>query len=123
MSRIRISSDKTVFEAELRDTPTVSALLAALPFASSAQTWGAEVYFAAPVEAKLEPDAQQVVEPGTVCYWVEGSSLALPFGPTPASKQSEPRLATRCNILGKLVGDPRWLADVRAGDRIKVEKA
>lgn len=123
MAKLRISAGGTPFEVDLLDTPTARAVLAAAPFESSAQTWGAEVYFEAPVQARLEPDARQVVDPGTVCFWVEGSSLALPFGPTPASIQSEPRLVTRCNVLGKVVGDPRRLAEIRAGARIKVEKA
>jgi len=123
MTRLRITAGGTSFEVELLETPTAKAVLAALPFESKAQTWGAEVYFEAPVQAKLEPDARQVVDPGTVCFWVEGSSLALPFGPTPASIQSEPRLVTRCNVLGKVVGDPRVLAGIRAGERVKVEKS
>lgn len=123
MAKLRISAGGTPFEVDLLDTPTARAVLAAAPFESSAQTWGAEVYFEAPVQARLEPDARQVVDPGTVCFWVEGSALALPFGPTPASIQSEPRLVTRCNVLGKVVGDPRRLAEIRAGARIKVEKA
>jgi len=68
------------------------------------------------VKAKLEPGAKQVVPPGTVCFWVEGSSLALPFGRTPISEGDEPKLVTRCNVLGKIDGDPRRLASVRSGD-------
>jgi len=123
MARLRIAAGDTSFEVDLLDTPTARAVLAALPFESKAQTWGAEVYFEAPVQARLEPDARQVVEPGTVCFWVEGSSLALPFGPTPASIQSEPRLVTRCNVLGRIVGDPRLLANIRAGESVRAEKA
>ena len=69
----------------------------------------------------LESDAQQVVEPGTVCFWVEGSALALPFGPTPISKGNECRLVSRCNVLGKIEGDPRELKKVKAGAAIRVE--
>ena len=107
--------------ADLRETPTVKQLLAALPCEASAETWGEEVYFELPVKAALEADAQQVVEPGTVCYWVQGSSLALPFGPTPVSKGEESRLVTRCNVLGKIDGDPRQLKKVKQGDAIRVE--
>jgi hypothetical protein len=51
---------------------------------------------------------------------VQGSSLALPFGPTPVSRGGECRLVTRVNVLGKLEGNPRLLATVRDGDPIEV---
>jgi len=120
-TRIKISWPNGSVTATLDDTPTAQKLVAALPCESSASTWGDEVYFSLPVKAKLEPGARQVVDPGTVCFWVQGSSLALPFGPTPVSEGDECRLVTAVNILGKLEGNPRTLAKVRDGDRIKVE--
>ena len=107
--------------AELNDTPTAQKIAAALPFESHARTWGEEVYFSVPVKAELEPGAQQVVEPGTVCFWVQGNALAIPFGPTPIAEADECRLAHRCNILGRIVGGPRLLAQVRDGERALVE--
>ena len=107
--------------ANLRETPTVNQLLAALPCEAGANTWGEEVYFELPVKAVLEADAEQVVAAGTVCFWVQGSSLALPFGPTPVSQGEECRLVTRCNVLGTIEGDPRQLKKVKQGDRIRVE--
>ncbi|MGH8729985.1 MAG: cyclophilin-like family protein [Burkholderiales bacterium] len=73
-----------------------------LPYESSANTWGDEVYFNVPVKAKLEADPRQVVDSGTVCFWVEGSSLALPFGPTPVSHGDECRLVAKVPSWGKL---------------------
>ena len=121
-SRIRISWPQDELTATLLDTPTVKKLLAALPCQSRAQTWGDEVYFSVPVQSVLEKDAKQVVEPGTVCFWVEGQSLALPFGPTPVSQGDECRLVARVNILGKIDGDAKKLKTVKAGDRVRVEK-
>jgi hypothetical protein len=123
MSKIRISWPNGALTARLEDTPTARALLAVLPRESSANTWGDEVYFSLPVKAKLEPDARQVVEPGTVCFWVQGSSIALPYGPTPVSQGDECRLVTAVNVLGKIEGDARALASVRDGDRIELEAA
>jgi hypothetical protein len=80
------------------------------------------VYFEVPVEAALAPDARQVVEPGAVCFWVQGSSLALPFGPTPVSRGDECRLVTEVNVLGRIEGDPKELGKVRAGEVIRVER-
>jgi hypothetical protein len=121
VARIRIAWGSGEVTADLRETPTVKQLLKALPGTSRAQTWGEEVYFELPVQASLEADARQVVEPGAVCFWVEGSALALPYGRTPASQGNEPRLVTRCNVLGKILGDPRQLATVKPGDSIRVE--
>lgn len=122
MERIRIAWQKGKLIASLKNTPTAAKLLQALPCASSANTWGKEVYFSVPVNALLEPDAVQVVDPGVVCFWVEGSSLALPFGPTPVSKGDECRLVAKVNVLGKIEGDPAVLGSIRDGDTITVER-
>jgi len=47
----------------------------ALPAGAMAHCWGDEVYFSLPVIAELDADATDVVDPGTVCYWVEGASV------------------------------------------------
>jgi hypothetical protein len=121
MAKVRIAWQGGEVTANLRDTATAKQLLAVLPREASANTWGEEVYFELPLEARLESDAQQVVEPGTVCFWVQGNSLALPFGPTPVSKGGESRLVTPCNVLGKIEGDPRRLKKIRQGATIRVE--
>jgi hypothetical protein len=120
LARIRITWPKGATVALLEDTPSARALVSALPLNARAQTWGEEVYFEIPVTAELEGDARQVVAPGTVCFWVEGNSLALPWGRTPISEGNEPRLVTRCNVLGKIDGDARQLASVHAGDTVTV---
>ena len=121
MSRIRISWPAGEAYALLENTPCSHNVIAALPITSTASTWGDEVYFDTEVEAELEADARQVVDPGTVCFWVEGKSLALPYGPTPASVGDECRLVSDVNVLGKLEGESSALASVNDGDEITVE--
>jgi len=121
VSRIRIAWKGGEVTANLRETPTVKQLLATLPCVASAQTWGEEVYFHVPLTAALETDAEQVVEPGTVCFWVQGRALALPFGPTPVSQGNECRLVARCNVLGTIEGDSRQLGTVKQGKAVRVE--
>ena len=121
--RICIGYPQGKIFARLQDTPTAQALIAALPIDSSASIWGEEVYFSTPVSVKLESTARDVVEPGTVCFWVQGNSLALPYGRTPASRKDECRLVTRVNILGEVEGDPRQLENIRDGDKIQVRVA
>lgn len=121
--KLRLASGETVLVLELMDTPTAKAVFAAAPFESRAQTWGEELYFTTPVSAELEADARQVVAPGTVCFWTQGDALALPYGRTPISTDARPKLANSCNVLGKVLGDPKVLANVKPGDAVKVEKA
>ncbi|MDA0276660.1 MAG: hypothetical protein O3A06_10625 [Proteobacteria bacterium] len=118
--RLKVESGAVSLDIERRDTSTTKALAAALPFESTAQTWGEEVYFSTPVSAKLEPDAQQTVEPGTACFWTQGEAIALPFGRTPISTDARSRLAAPCNLISKILGDCRVLANVRSGAKIKV---
>ena len=121
--KVAVLSGSVSIEMELLETPTAKAIIEALPFESQAQTWGEEVYFATPISAKLEPDARQVVEPGTVCFWTEGNALALPYGRTPISTDERPKLASRCNVLGRIVGDPRRLSRINSGQSVRVELA
>jgi hypothetical protein len=121
--RIKLIIGDLVLHAELETTATSQTLADVLPCTSSANTWGDEVYFSVPVSAELEAQATDVVEPGTVCFWVQGSSLAIPFGPTPVSHGDECRLVTKVNQLGRLLEDPRKLSAVRAGDPVRVELA
>ncbi|MEW2246598.1 cyclophilin-like fold protein [Streptomyces sp. NPDC058733] len=120
-TRIRISWPAGHLTATLDDTATTQALAKALPLVSVARTWGEEVYFDTGVSVSRETTARQVVEPGTVAFWTDGDALALPYGPTPISQGDECRLASPCNVMGRLDGDARALATVRDGDPVRVE--
>ena len=61
-----------------------------------------------------------MVTPGEVAYWPEGHCIALGFGRTPISKGDECRLASPCNIFGRVVGDVKALKTVAAGTRLTV---
>jgi len=122
MRKIRMTIGTVALTAELFDTPTADAIDDSLPFESTAQTWGEEVYFATPVKVPREADAKAVVEAGELAFWVEGNSIAIGFGPTPISRGDEIRLAAPTNIWGRALDDVRLLASVEDGDEIRVER-
>ncbi len=119
--RIRISWAGGEIYGQLDDTPSSRAVYEMPPHTAEAHTWGQEVYFSLPVQTTLDARPQQVVPQGTICFWVQGSSLALPYGPTPISTGKECRLVTAVNVLGRLEGDPHVLASVQEGAPITVE--
>ncbi len=123
MARIRFDFGVLALDAELLDTATARAIAAALPLASSALTWGEEVYFEVPVTVARERDARAVVTPGEIAYWPEGPAIALGFGRTPLSRGNETRLASPCNVFARALGDVKLLAKVRAGTTVKVTAA
>lgn len=123
MRKLKMTIGSVELEAELLNTPTADAIFDALPFDSSANTWGEEVYFSIPVEVSEEPQARTVMEPGELAYWPPGNAIAIGYGRTPASKGDEIRLASPCNVWGRALGDVKRLKSVSPGANIKVERS
>jgi hypothetical protein len=119
--RIRIRWHTGSVEGILDESPTSAEVVNALPHTATAGTWGDEIYFSVPAESVLDGNPQTVVDPGTICFWVQGSSIAIPFGPTPIAEDNECRLVTAVNVIGKLEGDPRALASIDDDDTLTME--
>ena len=107
--------------AELLDTPTAKEILKHVPFSSSVNTWGDEVYFDTPINVSKETNAKDIVEAGELAFWVEGSCIAIGFGPTPISQGNEIRLAAKTNIWGQSLTDVKLLSKAKDGDPVSVE--
>jgi hypothetical protein len=120
MPRIRFDFGELTLEAELLDTPTAKSVAAVLPISSDVLTWGEEVYFDVPVNAKREPDARAVITPGEIAYWPQGPAIAIGFGRTPISQGNETRLASPCNVFAKALSSVKVLAKIRTGTKVKV---
>ncbi len=120
MRQLKMVIGSVEIRAELLETPTADALMASLPFESTASTWGDEVYFATPVSVPAEADARTVVEAGELAFWLDGDSIAIGFGPTPISRGDEIRLASPANIWGRALDDVGLLSAVKSGAPIWV---
>jgi hypothetical protein len=113
MARIEVTAGDVTVMADLNDSKTARMIEQALPFESTAQLWGDEIYFSIPVEAD-EEDPQPDVPSGAVAYWPPGKALCLFFGQKPYSP---------VNVVGHIDGDPQRLAAVAEGARVLVELA
>lgn len=121
LARIKITSGEVSLICETLDTPTAEAVLNALPMRGRANIWGAEVYFAVPVECELEPEARDLLEWGEIAYWPPGNAICVCFGATPASTSTELRLASAANVFARTTDDVRLFDRVRAGEIVGVE--
>lgn len=124
--RIKIHTDSTGYvDAEIREDKnpkTAKAMYEALPFESSVNTWGDEVYFDTPINID-EEDSQREVDIGDLGFWPAGNCFCIFFGRTPASSGDKPVAASPVNVFGKIVGDPTIFRKVKSGDKIRVERS
>jgi hypothetical protein len=121
--RMRIRIGDLSIEAELNDTPTAKKIAAALPIRTSFNTWGDEIYFAIPVDAELDDNAQEVVEIGDLGYWPTGNAFCIFFGQTPVSQPGKIMPASAVNLIGKVVGDATRFKEVMQKREVVLETA
>jgi len=121
--RIKVTVDEVEVYGELNEAETADLIWKGLPIESQINTWGDEIYFSIPIQAKLEDTAREVVELGDMGYWPPGNAFCIFFGQTPNSRGDEIRPASSVNVFGKVVGDPKVLKGVRTGASVRVEAA
>ncbi len=121
--KIRITAGAVQAEATLNESPTATLIWNALPIESRGNTWGDEIYFSIPVNAKQEKDARDIVAVGELGYWAPGTAFCIFFGRTPASTDDRPRAASPVNIIGTVSGDATVFRKVSSGTKVKLERA
>jgi hypothetical protein len=120
--KIKVIVGKLELEGWLNETKTAARVFEALPITSTVNTWGDEIYFTIPVDAKPE-DAKELVSLGDIGYWPPGKAMCIFFGKTPISRGDEIRPASPVNIIGKVEGDLKLLRKVKDGGEITVQQA
>jgi hypothetical protein len=119
---ITISVNDIRIEAELGTSATAVKILEALPFESTVNTWGNEIYFTIPVAVQQEHDARAEVEIGELAYWPMGKAFCIFFGPTPVSRDDKPRAYSPVNVFGRVLGDATAFKGIANGARILVNR-
>ncbi len=122
MNKIKIKFLNNFIIVELNNSDTAKKIYASCPIKSTTNTWGNEIYFETAIKVKKDKTAKDIINLGEIAYWVEGSSIAIGFGPTPISKADEIRLVTKANIIGKTKSNLSSLGMVNSGEIVIVER-
>jgi len=110
-------------KAELNNSQTAQLIYEKLPLKSKVNLWGEEIYFDIPVKTDLENGfVKDIVSVGDLGYWPEGPSFCIFFGLTPISKKGEIRPASKINLIGKIIGEPKVFKKVKEGELVILEK-
>ena len=122
MKKIKIKFLNNFIIVQLNNTDTAKKIYNSCPMRSITNTWGNEIYFETAIKVKKDKTAKDIINLGEIAYWVEGSSIAIGFGPTPISKADEIRLVTKANIIGKTKSNLSSLGMVNSGEIVIVER-
>ena len=120
MNSINLKFSTFTLNIKLRSTNTANVIKNDLPFKSIVKTWGEEIYFEVPItqDISLEKNAKDIINLGEIAYWVEGKCIAIGYGKTPISQNSEIRLAAKTNIWGDAIIDINKLRKIKDGDEV-----
>lgn len=119
--RLRVNSQELTATWTGSNPTTRDAIVEALPLEGDATRWGDELYFSTAVDVPAE-ETQTAVPVGGIAYWPQGNALCLFWGPTPASRDDEPRAAAPVNVVGG-IEDVSPLTEIDGGASIRVESA
>jgi hypothetical protein len=118
---IKIKIGGLELSAELNDLPTAKKLVSLLPLEFSMSRWGDEYYGDCGIKVDLFQDARDVMEVGELAVWPTGSALCIFFGPTPASREKEPRAVSPVNPVGRLIDSTEPLKKLGSSIHVRIE--
>ncbi len=118
---IVFESGKVRFDIVLNDSKSANEIFEKLPISSRTERWGDEIYFEIPVKC-LQQSLTLDVSVGDVAYWPEGSCFCIFFGPTPASKDQNPKPASGVALIGHTTAEPSVLRTVASGVKVTLAR-
>ena len=120
---IKLEANGVILAAELNDSKSAQDLAGILPTELTLSRWGDEYYGNCGLSVQQASDARDEMSVGELALWPPGQALCIFFGPTPASRGSEPRAASPVNPIGMLKDDSAPLKGMPGSIRVKVSKA
>ena len=124
MSRIRIRTRNGEYLAELDSSDISNAVWLSLPFSTTINMLGSQIFFEMPVDNAEPQDLVKKLEVGDIAYWPKVGALCIFFGPTPLSgEDGKPVSKYPVTKIGRMIDDCSSME--YAGDRqpITIEKA
>jgi len=104
MPSLTLAFGKHIWDVELNDGKAAGQLASALPLTVDMVRWGGgEYYGTLGVAIASGEKRRDVFAVGEIALWPEGNALCIFFGPTPASRGNEPRMASPGIPLGRVV--------------------
>jgi uncharacterized protein len=124
LSTIRINVGGVDLTGTLDSSPLTEKLLRLMPFETTGESWGREVYFPVRLEMESGPAVSEV-RVGDIAYWPEGPDVCVFFGPTPKSTGDAPVVAHPVTVIGRFEFGPDDFDRIerrRNGIAVRVEK-
>ncbi len=114
---ITITIGEIKLKGEFNETPAGRAMAAALPVECRWLRWGDEYYgTTTPLLGSYPGPVTDLMEVGDLAYHGPNGWLCLFFGPTPASRGTEPRASVPVQKVGRVMGD--WDTVKTFGDAV-----
>lgn len=105
MNNLIMKINGEIFEIETYDNPSTQALIDSLPTHIKMSRWGGEYYGTIQKQIPADSAMKSFFEEGEVALWPDGNAYCIFFGPTPASTDHRPKMASPGIAFGKIVSD------------------
>ena len=118
---IQLHIGEFTLAGELNDSECATAVAEALPLEGDADQWGDELYFSIPVRGEFADQRRADFGVGELGFWPPGNAFCIFYGPTPASSDDQPMMASPGIPIGQITDDATVLRKLNGGTQVQVE--